>query len=100
MEVLDRERSASEAAHMAASDINGPPVLSSEIKAQQNVHGIGVFTAFEDGRVRVRFSDRTLVAVDRWHRCAEVLHRDSTRMTVSVRSCATLAVPLFVEFKH
>ena len=65
------------------------PVKSSEIKAKQTVRDLGVFTAFEDGRIRVRFADRTIVAVDRWHRFAEVVHRDGSTSTVSVSSLSS-----------
>lgn len=67
-------------------------MLSSTVHARQTVRGVGVFTAFEDGRVRVRFNDRTIVSVDRWHRAADVLHRDGSRGAVSVRSRLLLAL--------
>ena len=83
---------AATAAKLAASQSDGAAdadsdaaVLSSVVHNRQTVSGLGVFTAFEDGRVRVRFNDRTLVSVDRWHRQAEVLHRDGKRAVVSVR---------------
>ena len=81
------ETSTARAASPAGAPGAGPPLLSSTVKARQTVSGCGVFTAFEDGRCRVRFNDRTLVSLDRWHRAAEVLHRDGKRVTVSVR-CA------------
>lgn len=88
MDVL--ERRAVEADSTAAAEARvQQPVKSSEIKAKQTVRDLGVFTAFEDGRIRVRFADRTIVAVDRWHRFVEIVHRDGTTGTVSVRFCHT-----------
>lgn len=84
MDVLERRAIEADAAAAAAARVQ-QPVKSSEIKAKQTVRDLGVFTAFEDGRIRVRFADRTIVAIDRWHRFAEVVHRDSTTGTVSVR---------------
>ena len=73
------------AQHQTAPDASDAAILSSEVHKRQSVSGVGVFTAFEDGRVRVRFNDRTLVSIDRWHCNAEVLQQDGTRVTVSVR---------------
>lgn len=84
MAVLERRAVEADAAAAAAARVQ-QPVKSSEIKAKQTVRDLGVFTAFEDGRIRVRFADRTIVAVDRWHRFVEVVHRDGTTGTVSVR---------------
>ena len=99
MAVLEQPDAAT-AAHLAATQPSGSAVddsdvavLSSVVHKRQTVSGLGVFTAFEDGRVRVRFNDRTLVSIDRWHRQAEVLHRDGKRAIVSVRLTSLLADP-------
>lgn len=84
MDMLERRAVEADSAAAAAARVQ-QPVKSSEIKAKQTVRDLGVFTAFEDGRIRVRFADRTIVAVDRWHRFVEVVHRDGTTGTVSVR---------------
>jgi hypothetical protein len=81
--VLEKRAVEANTAAAAAAQVH-QPVKSSEIKAKQTVRDLGVFTAFEDGRIRVRFADRTIVAIDRWHRFAEIVHRDGTIGTVSV----------------
>lgn len=97
MAVLEQPDAAT-AAHLAATQRSGSAVddsdvavLSSVVHKRQTVSGLGVFTAFEDGRVRVRFNDRTLVSIDRWHRQAEVLHRDGKRAIVSVRLASRIS---------
>lgn len=84
LDVLDAEAIAKAVESDAAANEPEPDVVSNEVKCQQTVRGVGVFVAFVDGRVRARFDDRTLVAIDRWHRTAEVVGRDSTCTTVSV----------------
>jgi Domain of unknown function (DUF4520) len=85
---------AADAAAAAAARVH-QPVKSSEIKAKQTVRDLGVFTAFDDGRIRVRFADRTIVAIDRWHRFAEIVHRDGTTVTVSVCYIHDCFIPLY-----
>lgn len=84
MDVLDALAIQQSAESKTAASTAEPEVLSNEVQAEQNVLRVGVFTAFVDGRIRARFADRTLVAVDRWHHKAEIVHRDSTSSTVLV----------------
>ena len=39
-------------------------MLQSQIHKQVSIESLGVFTAYEDGRIRVQFADRTLLAMD------------------------------------
>lgn len=44
-----------------------PESVSSSILEEHHVENLGTFTAYEDGRVRVRFTDRTLLNMDATH---------------------------------
>lgn len=97
LNVLDSQATQQSSESNSSAKLVEPEVLSNDVKAQQNVHGVGIFTAFVDGRVRARFADRTLVAVDRWHRTAEIVGRDSTCSTVSVSSCISMWLSAIVH---
>lgn len=95
VDVLDAEAIAKAVASDIASKQPEPEVVSNEVRSQQSIRGLGVFTAFVDGRVRARFEDRTLIAIDRWHRTAEVVGRDSQCTTVAVRCMRYLCCAWF-----
>jgi hypothetical protein len=67
------------------------PALSSKVLAESVVGGVGRFTAFEDGRVRVHFFDRAIAQVPSRGDSCEVLLPDGDVAQVSVAAPAQSA---------
>lgn len=56
--------------------------LSLEVAEDQEVPGVGHFTAYADGRVRVLFSDRTILSLDAGRSWARLILPDGSRQEV------------------
>lgn len=63
--------------------------LSLDVTEEQEVSGVGHFTAYADGRVRVLFGDRTILQLDGGRVLARLIMPDGSRREVPVsRGCA------------
>jgi hypothetical protein len=56
--------------------------LSLEVVEEQEVPGVGSFTAYADGRVRVLFGDRTILSLDAGRAWAKLILPDGSRQEV------------------
>ena len=59
------------------------PVLSLEVVEEQEVPGVGHFTAYADGRVRVVFADRTLLNLASDRLRAQLILPDGSKREVA-----------------
>ena len=59
------------------------PVLSLEVVEEQEVPGVGHFTAYADGRVRVVFADRTLLNLGSDRLRAQLILPDGNKREVA-----------------
>lgn len=76
------------------------PELSNEVREQQEVEGSGLFTAYQDGRVRVVFLDRTLLEMDGARDSCRLILPDGSRAVVAAHTPvgAELYVRAALEF--
>lgn len=71
------------------------PIVSNSVLEEHRADGLGTFTAYEDGRVRVCFDDRTLLNMDASRsNCSIIL---STGKQISVRVDMPIGVEFYVE---
>lgn len=56
--------------------------LSTDILEQQDVPGLGSFTAYADDRIRVLFADRTILSLAAGHSVADLVMPDGSLRTV------------------
>ena len=73
------------------ADPGEPPAISEAFLEDQRVEGLGSFRAYEDGRVRALFDDRTILYLEADHASARLTLPDGTR------AAASAANPVGVE---
>jgi hypothetical protein len=72
-------------------------LISTEMFEEQQVPGVGRFTATRDGRVRVRFEDRTILSLAADGASAELVMRDGSRRTVAAAN--PMGVEVYVQVR-
>lgn len=72
--------------------------LSTDITEQQDVLGLGQFTAYADGRVRVLFADRTILNLTSDHGRVSLVMPDGSCRTVP--AAKPLGVEQYVQVRH
>jgi hypothetical protein len=86
-------------ASSAAAAVAGAGVaaVSADVVEQQEVEGVGRFTAYADGRVRAVFADRTILGLGPDRAAASLILPDGRRREVPVAALAGSALEGYVQ---